>query len=36
MKASTDLGIRLNRKMVLHLNDLTNPKNALNLVLNPL
>jgi len=33
---TTDLGNWLNRKMVLYLDDLANPKNGLNLVPNPL
>ena len=33
---TTDLGIRLNGKMVLYLDDLANPKIGLNLVPNPL
>jgi hypothetical protein len=33
---TTDLGIWLNGKMVLYLDDLANPKNGLNLVPNPL
>ena len=31
-----EFGIRLDRKLVLYLEDLANPKNGLNLVLNPL
>ncbi|MDR6845624.1 hypothetical protein J2W95_002334 [Flavobacterium granuli] len=33
---TTDLGYRLNGKMVLYLGDLANPKNGLNLVPNAL
>jgi hypothetical protein len=33
---TTDLGNRLNGKLVLYLDDLANPKNGLNLVPNPL
>jgi hypothetical protein len=33
---TTDLGIWLNEKMVLYLEDLANPKIGLNLVPNPL
>jgi hypothetical protein len=33
---TTDLGIWLNGKLVLYLDDLVNPKNGLNLVPNPL
>ena len=33
---TTDLGIGLNGKMVLYLDDLANPNNGLNLVPNPL
>lgn len=32
---TTDLGIRLNGKMVLYLDDLANPKIRLNLIPNP-
>jgi hypothetical protein len=32
----TDLGIRLNLKMILYLEDLANPNNGLNLIQNPL
>ncbi|SNB06989.1 conserved hypothetical protein [Flavobacterium psychrophilum] len=34
--ATTDLGIWLNWKMVLYLEDLANPNNGLNLTPNPL